>query len=57
MPPTWKASLTVDLEQGKRLEVEWLAGAVCRLGERAGIDTPFHRTVLGALMPHANGGV
>lgn len=57
VPSTWKASLTFDLEQGKRLEVEWLAGAVCRLGEKAGIDTPFHRTVLGALMPHASGGV
>ncbi len=57
VPPTWKSSLTFDLEQGKRLEVEWLAGAVCRLGEKAGIDTPFHRTVLGALMPHASGGV
>ncbi len=57
VPPTWKSSLTFDLEQGKQLEVEWLAGAVCRLGEKAGIDTPFHRTVLGALMPHASGGV
>ena len=35
MPPTWQASLSVDLQ--------------------AGIDTPFHRIVLGALMPHAGG--
>ena len=55
MPPTWQASLTVDLELGKRLELEWLHGTLCRLGEGHGIDTPFHRIVLGALMPHANG--
>ena len=57
MPPTWQASLTVDLELGKRLELQWLHGTICRLGERHGIDTPFHRVVLGALMPHANGAV
>jgi len=55
MPATWKASLTVDLEQGRRLEVEWLSGAVCRLGEAAKIETPFHRVALGVLKPHAAG--
>ncbi len=56
MQPTWKASITVDLEQGKRLEVDGLAGAVCRYGEAASVDTPFHRVALGVLKPHANGG-
>ena len=56
MPPTWKASLAVDLEQRNRLEVDWLAGAVCRLGRAAGIPTPFHEVALGALKPHAAGG-
>ena len=56
MQPTWKASITVDLEQGKRLEVDGLAGAVCRYGAAAGVDTPFHRVALGVLKPHANGG-
>ncbi len=56
MPATWRASLAVDLEQGRRLEVEWLSGAVCRLGQAAGIETPFHRVALGALKPHAAGG-
>ncbi|MEQ9641195.1 MAG: 2-dehydropantoate 2-reductase [Alphaproteobacteria bacterium] len=55
MPPTWRASLTVDLLQGKKLEVEWLSGTLCRLGAEAGIDTPFHRFVLGMLLPHAGG--
>ena len=55
MQPTWKASITVDLEQGRRLEVDGLVGAVCRYGEEAGLDTPFHRVALGVLRPHANG--
>jgi 2-dehydropantoate 2-reductase len=55
MPPTWRASLAVDLEQGRRLEIDWLAGAVSRLGQAAGIDTPFHRIALGVLTPHAAG--
>jgi 2-dehydropantoate 2-reductase len=55
MPPTWKASLTVDLEQGRRLEVEWLSGAVCRRGRAAGIPTPFHDVALGVLLPRAAG--
>ena len=57
MSATWKASLTVDLEQGRRLEVEWLSGAVCRLGQAAKIETPFHRVALGVLRPHAAGAV
>jgi len=55
MPATWRASLAVDLEQGRRLEIDWLAGAVARLGHAAGIDTPFHRIALGVLKPHAAG--
>jgi 2-dehydropantoate 2-reductase len=55
MKPTWKASIAVDLELGKRLEVEWFAGTVCRLGEAAGVDTPLHRVALGVLKPHADG--
>ena len=55
MPGTWKASLTVDLEQGRRLEIEWLSGAVCRRGRATGILTPFHDAALGVLLPHAAG--
>jgi 2-dehydropantoate 2-reductase len=56
MSPTWRASLAVDLRQGRRLEVDWLSGAVCRLGEASGIPTPFHRVALGVLKPHGAGG-
>jgi 2-dehydropantoate 2-reductase len=55
MPATWRASLAVDLEQGRRLEVDWLSGAVCRLGRAAGVPTPFHDLALGVLKPHAAG--
>lgn len=55
MSPTWKSSLTFDLEQGRRLEIEWLSGAVVRRGEAAKIDTPFHRMALGLLKPYAMG--
>ena len=54
-PANWRGSLMFDLEAGRRLEVAWLHGTICRLGERHGIGTPFHRIVLGALMPHADG--
>ncbi len=55
VPDSWRGSLVTDLEAGRRLEVDWLHGTICRLGERHGIETPFHRVVLGALMPHADG--
>jgi len=51
LPGHIKTSLLVDLEQGRRLEVEALSGAVVRLGEARGIPTPLHRIVLGALLP------
>jgi 2-dehydropantoate 2-reductase len=54
-PPALKASLLTDLEQGRRLELEWLSGAVCRIGAAHNIDTPFHRFTVGILKPHAAG--
>ncbi|MDP6707347.1 MAG: 2-dehydropantoate 2-reductase [Alphaproteobacteria bacterium] len=55
MKESWKASLTVDLERGRRLEVDWLAGTVCRLGAATGVETPFHRVAWGVLKPFADG--
>jgi 2-dehydropantoate 2-reductase len=55
LPDTMKSSMLMDLERGARLELEWLSGAVCRLGAENGVDTPVHRLVLAALMPFANG--
>ena len=55
LPDAMKASMLVDLERGKPLELEWLSGAVCRLGRETGVDTPVHRVVLAALSPFAAG--
>ncbi len=35
-----KASMLKDLEAGRRIELEWLGGAVIRLGAEAGVATP-----------------
>ncbi|MFQ5533575.1 MAG: ketopantoate reductase family protein [Sphingomonadales bacterium] len=52
-----KASQLVDLERGRRLELEWLSGAIHRLGREAGIETPVHSTVYAALKRFAAGAV
>ncbi|QRN96779.1 2-dehydropantoate 2-reductase [Archangium violaceum] len=55
LPPQTRASLLVDLEQGKRLEVEALMGSVVRRGRAAGVPTPVMATFHGVLAPHASG--
>ncbi len=40
-----KPSMQLDLEQGKRLEIDALSGAVVRLGGAKGIATPVHQTI------------
>lgn len=55
LPADMKASMLFDLERGNRLEVEWLSGAVWRLGREAGVDTPVHRVAYAALKPFAQG--
>jgi 2-dehydropantoate 2-reductase len=47
-----KASLLVDLEKGKRLEVETLQGHVVRLGRKHGVPTPVMDVVYGLLKMH-----
>ncbi|MET0403000.1 MAG: 2-dehydropantoate 2-reductase [Cystobacter sp.] len=55
LPPQTRASLWVDLEQGKRLEVEALMGSVVRRGREAGVPTPVLAALYGLLSPHASG--
>lgn len=55
VPPSMKSSMLFDLERGNRLEVEWLSGAVWRLGREAGLETPVHRVAYAALKPFAAG--
>ena len=50
-----KTSMLSDLEAGKPLELEWLNGAVVRLGAEAGLATPANEEVVAALRPLAGG--
>jgi 2-dehydropantoate 2-reductase len=45
LPADMTSSMYNDLEQGRRLEVEWLSGGVAELGKAAGIATPLNRAV------------
>ncbi len=40
-----KPSMQLDLEQGKRLEIDAMSGAVVRLGAAKSISTPVHQTI------------
>lgn len=55
LPGTMRASLLIDLSQGKRIEVEALQGSVVRRGARAGVPTPIMSTLYAVLKPHAAG--
>ncbi|HEX8703999.1 MAG TPA: 2-dehydropantoate 2-reductase [Myxococcaceae bacterium] len=55
LPPDIRASLLVDLEQGKPIEVEALLGSVVRRGRAAGVPTPVMATFYGVLKPHEHG--
>jgi 2-dehydropantoate 2-reductase len=53
--PGNKPSMLVDLERGNRLELEWLNGAVARIGRQVGVDTPVNHFIYAALKLLANG--
>jgi 2-dehydropantoate 2-reductase len=55
IPPTTRSSLLIDLSQGRRIEVESLAGSVVRRGAAAGVPTPIMRALYAVLKPHAHG--
>jgi 2-dehydropantoate 2-reductase len=52
LPPQWRSSMARDLEDGRRLEVEALSGAVVRRGLKLGVPTPIHRTIAVCLSVH-----
>ena len=56
LPGEVRASMAVDLDQGRRLELPWLSGTVVRLGAEGGIPTPANAFVNTALKLHAMGG-
>jgi 2-dehydropantoate 2-reductase len=49
MPPSMKASMAHDLDRGNRLELDWLGGAVSRMGKELGVPTPVNDTIYAAL--------
>ncbi len=55
LPADMTSSMHTDLERGNRLELEWLSGAVVRLGRERGVDTPVNGSVYEALRPYAAG--
>lgn len=57
LPPGTRSSLLIDLQAGKRIEVESLAGSVVRRGRAAGVPTPTMAALHAALKPHAGGRV
>ena len=54
-PANGKSSQLIDLERGRRLELEGLSGAVVRLGRKTGVPTPVHAVVYAALKPYVDG--
>ncbi len=56
LPPGTRSSLLIDLQIGKRIEIESLAGSVVRRGGAAGVATPILAGLYAVLKPHAGGG-
>lgn len=56
IPPSTRSSLLIDLEMGKRIEVEALQGAAVRRAAKHGIAIPIISTLYAVLKPWSNGG-
>ena len=54
-PPTMTSSMAHDRRAGKPLEVDYLSGAVVRIGEQHGVPTPTHKFIQQALAIDAAG--
>ncbi|HEX6464868.1 MAG TPA: 2-dehydropantoate 2-reductase [Vicinamibacterales bacterium] len=55
IPGTMRSSMLIDLQQGKRIEVEALQGAVVRRASKLGVLTPIMSTLYAVLKLHAAG--
>jgi 2-dehydropantoate 2-reductase len=49
IPPDTKSSMLMDLENGRRIELNWLSGAVAQFGDELGVPTPTHHAICSAL--------
>jgi 2-dehydropantoate 2-reductase len=41
-----KPSMLMDVEAGRRTEVDYINGKFVEYGQRAGLDTPYNKTLL-----------
>jgi 2-dehydropantoate 2-reductase len=57
LQPDTRSSLLIDLQQGKKIEVEGLLGFAVRLGEERGVPTPIIKALYSVLKPWADGRV
>ncbi len=55
LPDVMTSSMHNDLQDGKRLELEWLSSSVVTLGEAVGVPTPLSRAVRDILELYAQG--
>jgi 2-dehydropantoate 2-reductase len=55
IPGSMRSSLLIDLQQGKRIEVEALQGAVVRRAHARGVPAPILSTLYAVLKLHAAG--
>jgi len=54
-PPSFRSSMSEDLERGKALELPWLSGRMHQLGLQLGVPTPAHTAVYRGLVLKAGG--
>jgi 2-dehydropantoate 2-reductase len=55
LPGSLKPSMLVDLEHGRRIEVEALNGTLARFGREAGVPTPVNDFIYACLKPYVHG--
>jgi len=55
VPAAMTSSMHHDVTHGKPLELEWLNGAVVRLGRESGVETPVNHFIYAGLKLHAAG--
>lgn len=55
LPPSFKASMLEDLENGRRLELPWLSSRVCELADAHGISVPANKAAHWGLTLHKDG--
>ena len=54
-PPSFRSSMSEDLERGKALELPWLSGRIHQLGLELGVATPAHTAVYRGLILKVQG--